>query len=313
MDKCCFMHFKPRVECDTTCARTRPFAHAYSPCTSIFIDGNKVKKVASTKFLGVFIDEKLDWSVHLTHLTKKLRSVSGAICRIRQSIPVEYYKTIYTALFESHLSFGISVWGVALKPCGNDKILITQKHTIRVLFGDLDAYLDKLSTCARVREYGKQKLGAKFYTKEHTKPIFNRLKLLTVQSIHKYHSVSELFKIIKFRAPYSLYEKINISVRDTSNVIILPKPSPNFFFESSKMWNLVHKNLLVPEKGLLTSVSLVKQKLKSILLESQSLNGPNTWTTENFMLKPPKPTYSSCTPVSGHAINYIEPLISVTT
>ena len=310
MDKCCFMHFKPKVECDTTCARTRPFAHAYSPCSSIFISGDKIKKVASTKFLGVFIDDKLDWSAHLTHLTKKLRSISGAICRIRQSIPVEYYKTIYTALFESHLSFGISVWGVALKPNDSDKILITQKHTIRVLFGDLDAYLDKLSTCARVREYGKQKLGSKFYTKEHTKPIFTRLKLLTVQNIHKYHSVSELFKIIKFRVPYSLYEKINLSVRDTSNLIILPKPSSTFFYESSKMWNSAYKNILAPEKGLLTSVPIVKQKLKTILLESQSLNDPNTWTPDNFQLRPPKPTYSSSINVAD--TTYTEPLVTVT-
>ena len=79
------------------------------------------------------------------------------------------------ALFESHLSFGISVWGVALKQNDSDKVFITQKHSIRVLFGDLDAYLDKLATCARVREFGKQKLGSKFYTKEHTKPLFNRL------------------------------------------------------------------------------------------------------------------------------------------
>ena len=308
MDKCCFMHFKPTTDLDTTCARARPFAHSFDPSRAIFINGKKVKKVVSTKFLGVFLDEKLDWSAHLTYLTKKLRSVSGAICRIRKSIPVEYYKTIYTALFESHLSFGISVWGVALKQNGNDKILITQKHATRVLFGDLDAYLDKLSTCARAREYGKQKLGSKFYTKEHTKPILNRLKLLTVQNIHKYHSVSELFKIMKFRVPYSLYEKINISVRDTSNLIILPKPSPNFFYESSKMWNSVHKNILVPEKGLLTSISLVKHKLKTILLESQSLNDPNIWTPDNFQLKPPKPTYPSNMNVANATL-YTDPLI----
>ena len=184
MSKCCYMHFRPTTEYDTTCARTRPFADSYDKSRAIFINGQKITKVKSTKFLGIFIDEKLDWSAHLDYLVKKLRSVSGALCRIRRSIPVEYYKTIYAALFESHLSFGISVWGVALKQNDSDKVFITQKHSIRVLFGDLDAYLDKLATCARVREFGKQKLGSKFYTKEHTKPIFNRLKLLTVQNLH---------------------------------------------------------------------------------------------------------------------------------
>jgi hypothetical protein len=113
---------------------------------------------------------------------------------------------------------------------------------------------------------------------------------------------------MKFRTPYSLYEKINISVRDTSNLIILPKPTLNFFYESSKMWNLVHKNLLVPEKGMLTSIAIIKHKLKTILLGSQSLNDPNIWTPDNFQLKPPKPTYSINMNVADATL-YTEPLI----
>ena len=77
---------------------------------------------------------------------------------------------------------------------------------MRVLFGDLPAYLDKLATCARARPFGDQKLGAKFYSKEHTKPIFNETKLLTIQNLYKYHCILEIFKIIKFRTPYSLFE-----------------------------------------------------------------------------------------------------------
>jgi hypothetical protein len=69
--------------------------------------------------------------------------------RIIHSIPVELYRNIYLALFESHLTYGISVWGVALKDKANDTLFITQKHCIRILFGDLAAYLEKLSTCAR--------------------------------------------------------------------------------------------------------------------------------------------------------------------
>ena len=293
------------TEYDTTCARTRPFADIYDKSRAIFINGQKITKVKSTKFLGIFIDEKLNWSAHLDYLEKKLRSVSGALCRIRRSIPVEYYKTIYAALFESHLSFGISVWGVALKQNDSDKVFITQKHSIRVLFGDLDAYLDKLATCARVREFGKQKLGSKFYTKEHTKPIFNRLKLLTVQNLHKYHSVTEIFKIIKFRVPYSLHDKIKISNRDTSNLIILPQPSRTFFYESSKMWNAVHKSILTFGNEFSTSVSLVKQRLKTIILVSQGLHDAKFWTPENFQIRPPRPTYSSS------VITKTEPLLRV--
>ena len=288
-----YMHFRPTTEYDTTSARTRPYADVNDKSRAIFINGQKITKVKNTKFLGIIIDDKLNWSAHIDYLAKKLRSVTGAICRIRRSIPVEYYKTIYSALFESHLSFGISVWGAALKPNESDKIFITQKHCIRVLFGDLDAYLDKHATCARVREFGRQKLGSKFYSKEHTKPIFNRLKLLTVQNLHKYHSVTEIFKIMKFRVPYSLFEIINLSKRDTSNLIILSQPSPTFPYESSKMWNSVHKNIIKFDDGFSTSVSLVKQRLKFLILESQGLHDAKFWTPDNFQLKPPKPTYSN--------------------
>ena len=249
MSKCCYMHFSPANEYDSTCARTRPYADINDKSRAIFINGHKITKVKSTKFLGIVIDDKLNWSAHLDYLTKKLRSVTGAICRIRRSIPVEYYKTIYSALFESHLIFGITVWGVAIKSIPSEKLFITQKHCIRVLFGDLDAYLEKHSTCARAREFGRQKLGSEFYKKEHTKPILNRLKLLAVQNLHKYHSVIEIFKIMKFRVPYSLYDLVNLSNRDTSNLIILPQPSPTFLYQSSKMWNALHKNLIKFDNG----------------------------------------------------------------
>ena len=256
---------------------------------AIFVNGHKITKVKSTKFLGIVIDDKLNWSAHIEYLTKKLRSVTGAICRIRRSIPVEYYKTKYSALFESHLSFGITVWGVALKSTPSEKLFITQKHCIRVLFGDLDAYLDKHSTCARAREFVRQKLGFDFYKKEHTKPIFNRLKLLAVQNLHKYHSVIEIFKIMKFRVPYSLYDLVNLSNRDTSYLIILPQPSPTFLYESSKMWNALHKSLIKFDNGFSTSVSSVKHRTKAIILESQAMHDNQIWSPDNFLIKPPSP------------------------
>ena len=131
MSKCCYIHFKPASEYDDTCARTRPFANLLDESRSIFINGKVITKVKDTKFLGVVIDSKLNWIAHMQYIRKKLRSMTGAICRIRKSIPAELYLKIYNALFESHLSYGISVWGVVIKERSNDSIFITQKHCIR--------------------------------------------------------------------------------------------------------------------------------------------------------------------------------------
>ena len=219
---------------------------------------------------------------HLQYSIKKARSITGAICRIRKSIPADLYLKLYNALFESHLSYGISVWGVAIKEKSDDKLFIAQKQCVRILFGDLDAYLDKQSTCARARPYNYQKLGAEYYKKEHTKPIFSKLKILTVQGLFKYHCISEIFKIIQSRCPYSLYQSINISKRDTSHIIILPKKSNTFLFKASQLWNSVHKKILSPEKELGTSVGLVKLRAKALLLEAQSSEIHDQWTLHNF-------------------------------
>ena len=115
MSKCSFIHFQPKFDSDETCARVRPYASENDKSKSIFINGVKISKVSSTKFLGVIIDEKLNWGPHLQYLRKKLRSITGALCRIRKSVPVDLYLKIYNALFESHLSYGISVWGASIK------------------------------------------------------------------------------------------------------------------------------------------------------------------------------------------------------
>ena len=74
------------------------------------------------------------------------------------------------------------------------------------------------------------------------------------------------------------------------------------------MWNLIHKSILTPDSGLYTSVSLVKQRLKVTLLNSQSLHDPIHWTPENFQIKPPIPTYSSAAP---NATRSTEPQVDV--
>ena len=120
MSKCCYIHFLPAYESDETCARVRPYANEYDKSQGIFINGHKIIKVSNTKFLGVVIDEKLSWGPHIEYLRKKLRSTTGALNRIKHSVPGEHYQKIYSALLESHLAYGISVWGSALKDQPND-------------------------------------------------------------------------------------------------------------------------------------------------------------------------------------------------
>ena len=185
MDKCYYMHFEPNTSLDDNCSRSLPFVSNSDIRTAIFINGQPIKKVSEIKFLGVIIDEKLNWSAHIQYLIKKLRSATAMLSRIRHWVPVEHYIKLYHALFVSHLTYGISVWGGVPKS-QMDEIFTIQKHCIRILFGDYQAYIDKFSTCARVRPYNDQKLGPNFFRREHTKPLFNQNELLVVHNSYYY-------------------------------------------------------------------------------------------------------------------------------
>ena len=50
----------------------------------IFIDGNKIMEVTETKFLGVIIDCKLNWSPHITYISKKVAKGVGIILKARK-------------------------------------------------------------------------------------------------------------------------------------------------------------------------------------------------------------------------------------
>ena len=75
------------------------------------IDNLEIEEVTETKFLGVIIDNKLSWESHIKSLKKKLASCSGSISRISDSLPEELHIDLYHTLFESYLTYGITVWG----------------------------------------------------------------------------------------------------------------------------------------------------------------------------------------------------------
>jgi hypothetical protein len=87
-----------------------------------------------TNYLGIILDEKLSWSVHIKSLCKKLSSAVYMIKRIKQITDLKTTKTVYFAIVNSLLLYGISVWGNT-SDTNIRKILVIQKRAIRALAG----------------------------------------------------------------------------------------------------------------------------------------------------------------------------------
>ena len=71
LSKCVYMHFEPNVELNPTCARTQIYLGKTDPSNCIYINNTPIPKVKETRFLGIIIDDKLNWSGHINYLHAK--------------------------------------------------------------------------------------------------------------------------------------------------------------------------------------------------------------------------------------------------
>ena len=277
------MHFSPPGW--SSCARAREKGSEKIVSLNLI----NIKEVHETKFLGIIIDNELSWLPHIDYLCKKLKCSTGVLNRIKESLPAHLYKSLYHTLFESHLSYGITVWG-GVSENKLSPLFTAQKHCIRIMFGDKEAYLSKLETCVRARELDNQILGEEFYTKEHTKPLFNKHTILTLHHLHMYHSLSTTVKIIKTHTPIALHSWFTQSKRKDS-LLIIPRYSNRFAYIGSSLWNqlrsaLSAENGIPPEKCIKfhDDFGSLKNKIKNTILLRQKIGDQEEWCDENFKL-----------------------------
>ena len=99
---------------------------------TVTIKIGKVKQTKYVKFLGLLLDENLNWKCHLSELSKKLARTCGIFFKIGHLLPTDVLVSLYNSLFASFLQYGIIVWGLTydthIKP-----IYILQKKVVRAI------------------------------------------------------------------------------------------------------------------------------------------------------------------------------------
>lgn len=103
-----------------------------SQLPSLYINNNIIKHEQYTKFLGITLSHDLSWKMHITDLNKKLSQALFALSKTKYSLPKHHKQLIYSALFESHLTYGITLWGHTLKKHLHS-IIIQQKKALRYI------------------------------------------------------------------------------------------------------------------------------------------------------------------------------------
>ena len=99
----------------------------------------KLQASSYVKYLFIYLDEHLDWSPHLNHLSHKLVKANPMLCKLRHYVNEVTIKSIYYAIFHFHISYTCTAWGENLKL--KHRINLLQKKAMRIIsFAHYDAH-----------------------------------------------------------------------------------------------------------------------------------------------------------------------------
>ncbi len=72
-----------------------------------------IQRVECVRYLGILLDDHLNWISHINFLCSKLTQILSAFKLIKNLIPYQYRQQLYYGFCYSRISYGIEVYGTA--------------------------------------------------------------------------------------------------------------------------------------------------------------------------------------------------------
>ena len=197
------------------------------------VDNEIVERVEYTNFLGVIIDNKLNWEKHIEGISKKVSANLGIIRKLRTLLPNKSLFTLYNSIIHPYLSYCNLVWGSTF-----DKYLmplyILQKSAVRL--------------CCNA------------HFRAHSSPLFKKLRLLKLHDMVAHNSLLFMFKFKYDLLPgaFHNYFCLNSAIHNTNtrgkDTFHLPLFRSSFIQQNSikyrgaVQWNSLDSSILKCEK-----------------------------------------------------------------
>ena len=183
---------------------------------------NHLRKVYSVRYLGVILDNTLDWNKHISYLTGKLSSSAGILRKLKHFIPLKSLVMVYYSIDQSYLQYAVTSWGNAAWKCLR-KLQEKQNDIIRIVTN-------------------KQRFRTKLI------PLYNQLNLLQIKNIYKLKGSIFMYKFHCEKLPYYFHnyfcKSLNVHshyTRSSNNSYFLPRSNfqmtdSSFRITGPKIW-----------------------------------------------------------------------------
>jgi len=210
----------------------------------VSISGRVLQRVKESKFLGIWLDEKLSFAQHIGTLCKSVSQVVGMLNRFSSSVPCATKVSIYYSLIFSRISYGIVVWGFGSA----------------VLLDKLDRIIGKAH---KIVNYSipTQMLTSKLFNVRSTHKYFTAVKFYKSVRLDFHRYFSEIFHALRPSHNYGTrFSELNYNVPQYSKT----KCNKSFAYQSISVWNSLSDSVKQ-----CNTLSLFKKRLKLELLERQ--------------------------------------------
>ena len=220
------------------------------PSVSIAIDGHSIDEVQYTRFLGVYIDNKLNWKKHIAYISGKVSRGIGLIVKARKVLNASALITLYYSFIYPFFTYCNHVWGCAYESNLHSLVLL-QKRIVRII------------TSSKYRD--------------HSEPLIERLKLLKIGDINKYVLGKFMYRLYNNEVPtmfHAMFQKVrSVHGYETrqSNHLYIPKVRTNLgkcklSYRGPMIWNSILAAEINPETSGAVFAKTLKQCIKVGLL-----------------------------------------------
>ena len=196
------------------------------------------------KFLGILIDDKLNWKAHINMVCSKIRKNIYCLIRLKNTLSLKHKMQIYTAIIKPHLDYGLAIWGNSPHI---DILHKLHKRCIRIL------------------------CGSKFNA--HTEPLMKTNNILKIKDLYLMRVLSFLHTAANRKCPSILsksFKLITKNVHRQINKFSVPFAKTNYIqrlpaYQFPTLWNncshLSFLDIKAPRRSFLKS-------LKDLIIKS---------------------------------------------
>ena len=135
---------------------------------TIKISGTDIMKVKEARYLGIILDDKLNFKEQFNKLIKKLKEAINCLICTRNILNWKAKMMLYNALFKSHLEYGAVCYYDKLNKSQLEQLKKLQKKAVRLIF--------------------------RAPINSHTKNLFYYSKITPVEKLYHYEAVKFIFK-----------------------------------------------------------------------------------------------------------------------